>query len=356
MLIAGILPFILFVSAVTSEMDNIRGGPINYYHKLLIVSYHVLTTWSNIAFLGLSYILSCYIFAKIENELVKKRKRGMIESNYKNLISIPDFKADSEYIKYGLTENERNQSKEISVVKAYISISRPFTKNIGKWHLLRGELDSDSYASAMASYSQSVNQWNIAKSSFEQQESIRQSQERARGQMPVSRRFSAPKPKKPLQYNYVSYTDDYGTCESSVHHDLKITCSPTKFQTIENGEIEIDFNNFSESVHSLYAEVLNKVHDGRLKLEIYESQSFYKPIDSSKLIEILSAEIKKSLVSEVKKLMMEHDANPKILEYKSEISHNSKWFPIVVIVRKLKNESITYTVCDSIDPSLVIFR
>ena len=250
----------------------------------------------------------------------------------------------------------------IEIFKLYFNFVVCKTNSKSSWTIDRGELDSEAYAAAHGPYEIQLQQWKNAVAIIESNHAIavneisHYNQHSSKGapykHQPIKN--LPPKPSAPNRKEYVTYTEEVGSCESHLEHERFISATIHELNSKNYGVIKINILDFENELNKVYGKVFEKIISGECRANDDKSVEIITPLTSNQLISRLSGDVESGLLSNVKSLMEYDDENPRVYNIETAIEVNTFKFPIVLSIIGSKNKTWKCELVDSLDPKIVI--
>jgi hypothetical protein len=313
----------------------------------------------------LKYAIYWIIFSFFIKLVVEAIRLGKLEekvnARYASGGSVQGF-ADDEQILQEYRANITDKNIPIEIFKLYFTFVICKTKSKSSWTIDRGELDSVAYAAARGPYEIQLQQWKNTAAIIESNHKINQNEIRhynltkPQGTMEKSYPMLQlpPKPSAPNEFDYVTYTEDAGVCESYLEHKRFISANVCELYSKNFGAVKINILDYESKLESVYGKVYDKIVSGELKENDDISVENLMPLTSNQILSRLNGDIESGLLSNVRSLMGYYDKNPKVYNIETTIETRTFKFPVLYVIIGKANKTWEFELVDSLDPKIVI--
>jgi uncharacterized protein YecT (DUF1311 family) len=297
-----------------------------------------------------------WVVLKIIRFYKNMKFRGMVKKNYESITQIGSFVDSSKFVTaHGASVGKKSSRAEvIEYIPARLHISRPSTSNTGTWTALIGHFDSGSYSNAMMHYQTAYQQWKIGKAQFDQQETQARKRAEQMKQAYISSYYNVSSPSKPSKNDFITYTPQSGECSANLQHGYIVTSGNTEFPSEKCGSFVIDIDKIQNNITSIYKALLDRIYSGQLSVNIdAEAMGFYN-LDEQRTYDKLSKEIGNALVADAKRYMGEYYKDLSVPSFNGHTQRNEIEFPVAIVVAKMPDGKINYTIHDHLFPEIVL--
>jgi hypothetical protein len=238
------------------------------------------------------------------------------------------------------------------------------TNSKSSWAIDRGDFDSEAYNIVRGPYEIQLRQWEntnaIIQSNYEinaneiRHYNSNKSQGMPYKSLPIKQHL--PKPSAPNEFDYVTYTEDAGVCESYLEHKRFISATEHELNSKNFGVIKLNLFKYKAELENLYGRVFDKIISGECQVKEERSIDSIIPFTGKEIVPRLKNAIESDLLSKVKSLMGYYDKNPSISNVETEFEFVNFKFPIIFVVIGVNNEKYKYELIDSIEPKFLVVK
>lgn len=297
-----------------------------------------------------------WVVAKIIRLYKNMKFRSMVNKSYEPINQIGSFVDSSKFVTaHGASVGKKSSRAEvIEYIPARLHISRPSTSNTGTWTAQIGYFDAGSYNNAMMHYQTAYQQWKIGKAQFEQQENQARRRAEQMKQTYIHNYYNVSSPSKPSKGDFITYTSQSGDCSANLQHGYIVTSGNTEFPSERCGSFVVDVDKIQNNITSIYKALLDRIYSGQVSVNIdAEAMGFYN-LDEQRTYDKLSKEIGNALVADAKRYMGEYYKDLSVPSFNGHTQRNEIEFPVAIVVAKMPDGKINYTIHDHLFPEIVL--
>lgn len=297
-----------------------------------------------------------WVVAKIVRFYKNMKFRSMVNKNYEPVNQIGSFVDSSKFVTaHGASVGKKSSRAEvIEFIPARLHISKPSTSNTGTWTAQIGYFDAGSYNNAMMHYQTAYQQWKIGKAQFDQQETQARRRAEQMKQTHISSYYNVSSPSKPSKNDFITYTPQSGSCAANLQHGYIVTSGNTEFPSEKCGSFVIDVNKIQNNITSIYKALLDRIYSGQVSINIDANAIGFYNLDEQATYDKLSKEIGNALVADAKRYMGEYYKDLSVPSFNGHTERNEIEFPVAIVVAKMPDGKINYTIHDHLFPEIVL--
>jgi uncharacterized protein len=329
-------------TSVTTEAPVKNKDDTNWFAGMLIIV---------AIFAGIAWIV-----LKIIRFYKNMKFRSMVNKNYEPINQIGSFVDSSKFVTaHGASVGKKSSRAEvIEYIPARLHISKPSTSNTGTWTAQVGYLDAGAFNNAMMHYQTAHQQWKIGKSQHDQQETFAREQARRMNQPYFGNSYNVSSPKKPTKNDFVSYTTQSGSCAANLQHGYTITSGNTEFPSENCGNFVVDIDKIQNNITSIYKTLLDRIYSGQVSVNVDAQVITFFNLDEQGTYDKLSKEIGNALIADAKRYMGEYYKDLNVPNFNGHTQRNEIEFPVGIVVAKMPDGKINYTIHDHLFPEIVL--
>jgi len=334
----------IFLALGVAEIGSVNNWKIIEDHLAIAI------IWIIISFC-VGYIVEGLRLSKLADKINDRYAKGGV---------IQGFAEDDQILQEYRTKISDNNIP-IEIFKLYFNFVVCKTNSKSSWAIDRGDFDSEAYDIAYVPYEIELKQWESTAAIIKANEKIANNAIRNQNRnLPEASRGNEvyvnlpPKPRAPNRKDYVTYTEEVGSCESYLEHERFISAAVHELNSKNYGVVKINILEHESELNNVYRKVFEKIISGDCQVNDNKSVEIITPLTSNQLISRLNGDIESGLLSKVKGLMEYDDENPRIYNIETAIETNTFKFPVVFVLIGSKNKTWECELVDSLDPKIVI--
>ncbi len=319
-------------AASTSSTDPDSGGSISIIGVIILV-----------VFIGFAGRLGYKLWKKGRN-LQRHLKVKKIYAMKEDLVQ---FAPREEF----LSLYNSTPASDIAFVPLLLSCDAPRSSATADWRGEQGVIDDAAYHQALATYSQSMNQWQHNKSEFDREQ---ETMKKLTNSIGSAAKYSVSRPNQPSRNDFIRYHPQTGKCKARVTHDPLLSSIPTNIEvhTPATQYVLVDPTPIEENILKAYKSVLPRLASGMLKVRI-GSATPLPPMGDGDLMSKVGRQLLAALKENAESQLGKYYHNITLTDKRDvDMTRTSFQLPVAAIIINQSNGKAIVHFHDHLEPTI----